>query len=76
MRWDVPCPACGARGVVRQEWCTRCGGDGRAATTVTMSVAIPAGQFMLRQEPFVRAPILLALKRHHLPGDSALMMNG
>ena len=48
MRWDVPCPACGARGVVRQEWCTRCGGDGRAASTVTLLVAIPSGQATLQ----------------------------
>lgn len=61
MRWDIPCPACGARGVVRQEWCTRCGGDGRAASTVTLSVAIPAGQPMLQLAPSHEGSFCLAL---------------
>lgn len=51
MKWDIPCPACGARGIVRQEWCTRCGGDGRAASSVTVSIAIPAGVSMLCHTP-------------------------
>ncbi|CAL8469690.1 g9231 [Coccomyxa elongata] len=40
---SAACPACGATGVVRQEWCTRCGGDGRAQTRVAVNVSIPAG---------------------------------
>ena len=40
----MACPACGATGIVRQEWCTRCGGDGRASSSVTLSVIIPPGE--------------------------------
>ncbi|EIE21396.1 DnaJ-domain-containing protein, partial [Coccomyxa subellipsoidea C-169] len=40
---SAACPACGATGIVRQEWCTRCGGDGRAQTRVSVNVSIPAG---------------------------------
>ncbi|CAK0784402.1 hypothetical protein CVIRNUC_007606 [Coccomyxa viridis] len=43
MRMVMACPACGATGIVRQEWCTRCGGDGRASSSVTLSVIIPPG---------------------------------
>ncbi|KAK9908014.1 hypothetical protein WJX75_001548 [Coccomyxa subellipsoidea] len=43
MAGTAACPGCGATGIVRQEWCTRCGGDGRAQTLVSVNVAIPAG---------------------------------
>ena len=46
MRMVMACPACGATGIVRQEWCTRCGGDGRASSSVTLSVVIPPGEHL------------------------------
>ena len=49
MRMVMACPACGATGIVRQEWCTRCGGDGRASSSVTLSVVIPPGE---QPDPF------------------------
>lgn len=50
MAGTAACPGCGATGIARQEWCTRCGGDGRAQTLVSVNVAIPAGAVSITQQ--------------------------
>eukprot|EP00884_Botryococcus_braunii_P003556 jgi/Botrbrau1/13200/Bobra.0351s0013.1 len=37
------CPFCGGSGLSAQQWCRRCGGEGRSRTQQTLRVSVPAG---------------------------------